>query len=171
MLKSVEMRFEAADMTRADREAILDEQLESVRDDMLFLDRYSTWSRALPERLHDAYKEHLTTVVWPLKASYVLDFLSLDQLIIDFYHARCPKSDCHLRHLAVKALDRGFAKIVPKKLKLQGLDKAKKDALDVVQAWTARRLHGTPTHTDYDKMESIRSTLSPERILFFEVTL
>lgn len=138
-VKSVEMEFEAADLTRDEGKILLDEDLKLTKDDILF--RTESGLGVGPQRsvnawaedLHEAYKVSLSSLVWPLKASLVLDHLQLRELVIDFRDARCSESCCCMKKDALDAISVGFAMGVPKTLTLIGLGEAGETAKDIVR--------------------------------------
>ena len=140
MIKSVRLFLGPADLTRDDREVVLDEVLEYQRDEMLFPEKAYSWSDDLSQELHDAYKHRLGTIVWPRKASFILGHLQLDKLVIDLVDAKCIEGCCFMRALGVQAFQPGFAKAMPKRIEVLGVSKFRNEILDVLETWTARRL-------------------------------
>lgn len=144
---SVELILDASDMTRRDRELVLDQQLELARKSSLYQDEVLEWfreGRLFPEKvnprsdddddmlgedLHDAYKTQLAKFVWPRKASYVLDHLTLQTLLIDVRNSKCILDYCTMRHKAVKALGNGFAKKMPESVRVL-CDKTSKKSME-----------------------------------------
>lgn len=168
-LKSVEMGFDASDMTRDDREATLYEQFELVKDDMLFpekvIDNYcwpyedaDDWS----ENMHEAYKDTLAKVVWPRKASYILELPQLQKLIIDFRDSKCLEGCCDRRFQSVSALDKGFAIGMPKSLKLLGLGSAVEPTKSMLELWTSIRVSGSCLEDHLDERIVIQMALDED---------
>ena len=121
-VKSVELEFLAADLTRKDREVVLDEQIALAKDDLLFPEMRA--DRDFLLELHSAYNDHLVEVVWPRKASYVLDNLALRKIHLNFERSTCNEDCCVMRGKAIEAMKGGFAKGMPVKVKLTGLGDA-----------------------------------------------
>lgn len=165
MIKSVVLSFDASDLTRDDRERILEQQMGVYRDDMLFPERsFTNWAEEFPQDLHDAYKSHLATRVWPQKASHVIQGLYLDNLVVDFRGADCLEGCCKMRVAGIQAMDIGFQQGMPKKLKLLGLGKARQDVREIMKAWTrrVRKWIPLPIDDDCDGLEEIRKLLGEE---------
>ena len=165
MIKSVELSFNMSDLPRSRREHILDRQLQSFRMDMLYPERtYATWEEDLPEELHNTYKLQVTTKAWPHKAGLVVNHLALDSLVVHFGCARCTDECCDLRAEALQAMDTGFQRGMPKKIKLLGLKKATQAATDIMAAWTLRVREYVPLdiEDDEDGLEEIRNLLEED---------
>jgi hypothetical protein len=153
-VKSVEMGFEALDLTRDEGKIPLDEDLKLTPDDMLF--RSDSGLGVGPQRsvnawaqdLHEAYKVCLSSLVWPLKASLVLDHLQLRELVIDFRDARCSEGCCCMKKDAIDAISVGFAMGVPKTLRLIGLGEARETAKDIIRLSTLMRRSRPRSNTE-----------------------
>ena len=147
-VKSVELSFDAGDMARYDREIVLDKHLEFTRDNLLFPEKavdfdwtYSDGDDGedFSDSLHAAYKRRLEKVVWPRKASYILDFLSLQELILDFRDSKCLEGCCRMRIQGIKAMDKGFAMGLPMRVKVLGIGDLSRLFKRVMAKWTAIR--------------------------------
>ena len=144
-VKSVDISLDALDMTRSDREAVLDKQLANVREDMLFPDKVDDewhWPEAthLRDTMHDAYQVHLREVVWPRKMSYLLDFLDLEELAIDLRESKCLDGCCIMESEGIKSMSRGFAHTLPKTIRVPGTKGLTQFAKDQTTYWTSKRL-------------------------------
>ena len=155
-VKSVELSFDAGDMARYDREIVLDKHLEFTRDNLLFPERsvdldwvqsYGDDEEDFADSLHAAYKRRLENVVWPRKASYILDFLSLRELILDFRDSKCLEGCCRMRFSGIKAMEKGFAMGMPMKVKVLGIGDMSALFEKVMAKWTAIR---RSEENDYD---------------------
>ncbi|KAK0507862.1 hypothetical protein JMJ35_009751 [Cladonia borealis] len=144
-VQSVELEFLAADLTRKDREVVLDEQIALAKDDLLFPEMRA--DRDFSNDLHEAYIDRLAQVVWPRKASYVLDNLALRKIHLNFERTTCNEDCCGMRGKAIEAMEAGFAKGMPVKVKLTGLGDASDGLGDahrvtyrkVMAKWTSMR--------------------------------
>ena len=144
-VESVELEFLAADLTRKDRELVLDEQIALAKDDLLFPEMRG--GHDFLHELHRAYNGHLVEVVWPRKASYVLDNLALRKIHLNFVRSACNEDCCVMRGKAIEAMKAGFAKGMPVKVKLTGLGDASDGLGDahrvtyrkVMAKWTSMR--------------------------------
>ena len=136
-VKSVELDFLAADLTGKDRELVLDKQIALAKDDLLFPEFRGNYD-LLPE-LHSAYKHHLVKIVWPRKASYVLDNLALREIHLYFDRSACNEDCCVLKGEAIKAMKGGFAKGMPVNVKITGLGDAT-DGLGNAHGMTYRKV-------------------------------
>lgn len=162
-VKSVQVGFVAWDLTKADREATLDEQLRLTRDKMLFPDGNYVWPHAgvknWDQNMHEAYKVCLSSVVWPRKASFILEHLQLHELAIRFDDAKCIKDCCCMRKDAIKAMARGFAMGPPKILKLGSLGDATETAGKIIRLWTSMRLSPSPFDVKVEEEKEVTSLL------------
>lgn len=162
-IKSVEVSFEASDLTRDDREATLDEQLELTRDDMLFPEKGEGDAWLHPDvdnwaqNMHESYKECLSLVVWPRKAAFILDHLQLRELVVDFGAATCIEDCCCIRKHGIQAMAAGFAKGLPEILKLVGLYGATVAAEGVIRLGTSMRLSRIPLCKKVEAEEEMAS--------------
>ena len=136
-VKSVELEFLAADLTRIDREVVLDEQIALAKDDLLFPEMHA--DRDFLNDLHGAYNDRLAQVVWPRKASYVLDNLALRKIHLNFDRSACNDDCCVMKGKAIEAMKAGFAKGMPVKVKLTGLGDAE-DGLGNAHRVTYRKV-------------------------------
>ena len=139
-IKSVVLSFDASDLTRDDREIILDERLKEVRDDMLFPEISGAWELNFKESVHETFMARLADCVWPTKARFVLDFLRCEKLVIDFRNSKCVEGCCIQRIDAIRALHHGFAHGMPEVISLRGVPAAAEPIVDLIQNWTCRRL-------------------------------
>ena len=154
-VKSVVLSFDASDLTRDDREMILDEQLKEVRDDMLFPEISGGWELNFKESLHEAYMARLVDCVWPAKARLVLDFLHCKKLVIDFRNSECVEGCCTQRIDAIRALHHGFAHGMPEVISLRGVPAAAELIVDLIQNWTCRRLRNVAFVEEENDLEAV----------------
>ena len=130
-IKSITLIFDSTDMVRREREIALDAELAASRETLLFPEEVvdcSSEDEIFPSsKLHDAYKAHMTTVVWPRKASYVLDYLALNKLTIDVRGSNCIEGCCNLQSDAISALKKGFMQQVPDSVHLMCSNRAWRD--------------------------------------------
>lgn len=139
-IKSVELGFVAADLTRKDRELVLDAQIAQARDDLLFPEKAPLEEpEAFEHELHAAYMNRLAEVVWPRKASYVLDNLALRNIHLKFDRSVCNEDCCPMKRKAIEAMKGGFAKGMPVKVKITGLGMARETYRHVMAKWTSMR--------------------------------
>lgn len=122
-ISSVELVIAMLDITRGDREAKLDEQLELSRESMLFPESVpQPWLRNgvydWDAHLHQAYKACLTATVWPRKVGLITKHLRLRELVIDFTYAVCLKMCCNLRKQALEDLRKLRVEELPKTLEV-----------------------------------------------------
>lgn len=153
-VKSVELKFVAADLTKEDREIVLDAQIALARNDLLFPEKCLHDSEAetetetvitLTRDLHEAYSKRLGNVAWPRKASYVLDHLALREIKLRFGLSECNEGCCLLQDTAIWAMKRGFAEGMPVDVIIRGLGKAREPYRKVMAKWTSmRRLEDNP---------------------------
>ena len=121
-------------MVRHDREIVLDKQLELRRDNLLYPEEEGpSWpynnEENFIDRLHEAYNSRLEDVVRPRKANHVLQFLSLQELILDFQYSTCIGDCCPMQYHSIKALNQGFALGMPASVRVLGLAS---DGVDLV---------------------------------------
>ena len=164
MVKCVNVSFKATDLTRDEREQVLDVQLEGARYNMLFPEQLRSWPNDFKQELHEAYKKRLQTVVWPRKASFIFDHLSLEYLMVDFTYSKCNEGCCNMRPEAAMALRAGFARSMPKSLKLRGLPVGTEALLEALETWTARRMKGEATYKDSGEIQRLQKLLGMWKI-------
>ena len=156
-VKSVDIDLDASDMSRSDREAVLDEELAFVRDDMLFPDRaLFNWPKETlsSEKMHDAYQSRLGEVVWPRKMSYVLDFLRLEKLAVDLRECKCLEGCCSMLSQGIESMSKGFALALPSTIRIRGARELAQSAKGDMSRWTLKRLRVAEGHaTDDGKLE------------------
>lgn len=140
-VRSVDISLDASDMSRSDREAVLDEELARVKDDMLFPDRacWPGWTLSF-ENMHYAYRVRLGDVVWPRKMSYVLDFLRLEKLTVDLRESKCLDGCCSLVPQGIESMMKGFALGLPNTIRLRGAKERAQFAKGNISLWTSKRL-------------------------------
>lgn len=166
-VKSVGLHFEASDMSREDREVTLDEQLELAREDMLFPEKNDSGSFRRSkgsadiwvERLHEAYKTRLASVVWPRKASFVTDHLQLEELELILRTSRCVQGCCEMSFPAIDAMKSGFAKGMPRRVSLIGSSWATESVVTHLDLWTSVRLSESSCRGQLEEMENHRKVL------------
>lgn len=124
-VKSVELEFIAADLTKKDREMVLDAQIALRRNDLLFPEKARRLDAGFAHDLHVAYIDRLVDVVWPRKASYVIDYLALRKIHLKFGRSACNEDCCFLPGAAIQAMKGGFAKGMPMDVKITGLGNAR----------------------------------------------
>ena len=160
-VKSVELEFLATDLTRKDREMVLDEQTALWRNDLLFPEKRGPLLRPhadFQSDLHVAYIGRLIDVVWPRKASYVIDHLALRKIHLKFNRSACNEDCCTLQGQACQAMKGGFAKGMPLDVKITGLEDGKEPYRKVMAKWTSmRRLEDNP----YDHLDGLAQVLVP----------
>ena len=143
-VKSVELDFVAADLTRKDRELVLDAQIALARNDLLFPEKCNAGAEFAHD-LHEAYIERLVDVVWPRKASYVGNHLALRKIHLKFGLSECNEGCCLLPGAAIQAMKGGFARGMPVEVKITGLGKAREPYRKVMAKWTSmRKLEDNP---------------------------
>ena len=142
-VKSVELEFVAADLTRKDREMVLDALIALSRNDLLFPEKCAPVPEGagaiFARDLHEAYIDRLIHGVWPRKASYVVDHLALRKIHLKFGLSECNQGCCRLPGSAIYAMKAGFAKGMPATVKITGLGKAGKPYRQVMATWTSLR--------------------------------
>ncbi|KAL9134843.1 MAG: hypothetical protein Q9175_003963 [Cornicularia normoerica] len=156
-VRSVDISLDASDMTRSDREVVLDEELALVREDMLFPDKAPFgWPKATlsSEDMHDAYQVRLGEVVWPRKTSYLLDLLHLEHLAVDLRESRCLDGCCCMVPQGIESMSKGFALALPRTIIIRGAREHTQFARGKVNRWTSKRLGAAEGNTTSDrKME------------------
>ena len=139
-LKEVCMRLDFRDITKADRQSVLEKQLSLLQTRMLFPEKERS-TIAIESILHDAYTNCLAYTVWPRKLSPLLEDCKLEKLLVNFSDARCPAGCCPKVARAAQAFRKGFANGAPKELVLLGLgDKAVKETRKQIKVWTNWRV-------------------------------
>lgn len=164
-VRSVDISLDASDMSRSDREAVLDEELALVRDDMLFPDRVLqfTWPETISlENMHNAYRVRLEEVVWPRKMSYVLNFLRLEKLTVDLRECQCLDGCCSLVSQGVESMRKGFALGLPDTIRVRGAKERSQSAKGKMSRWTSERLGAAGGHTTDDGKLEAEYSLSAE---------
>ena len=135
-LKSVRMRLDFKDITKADRQIVLERQLFLLQTRMLFPEKNRS-TIAIERILHNEYTNCLADSMWPRKLSPLLEDCRLEKLSVDFSQARCPGSCCPMNARAVLAFRKGFANGAPKELLLIGLKKEEsKESRKQIKVWT-----------------------------------
>ena len=125
-VKSVELKFLGADLTRRDREVVLDAQIALRRSDLLFPEKCPrmTLDSGLEHDVHVEYNRRLVQVAWPRKALYVLDNLALRKIHLNFDRSACNEDCCVMKGEALRAMEGVFAKGMPVNVKITGLGDA-----------------------------------------------
>ena len=160
-LKSVDISFEALDLTLSDRGVVFDKLFGKYRNRMLLTDRDHSWMVGFKWELHRQVVKYLGRVVWPRKAAYVLN-LGLDDLTIHLTNSKCSEGCCSMRATAVRAMKHGFAKGMPKEIDLVDFEYGRKSVDEIVnelETWTSRRLLNKPAPEGDSQVESFRSLL------------
>lgn len=85
--------------------------------------------------------------IWPRQVLPILDYLTLDRLVVDLDQSFClGNCNCKIAAMAVTCFKKGFALRTPKVLKTKGWDAGREDVEAVVQEclriWTSRRARG-----------------------------
>ena len=128
-------------MSRSDREAVLDEELALVRDDMLFPDRMLqiNWPETLSStKMHNTYNVRLEEFVWARKMSYVLNFLRLEKLTVDLRYSQCLDGCCSLVSQGIESMRKGFALALPNTIRVKGAKVRTQSAKGKMSRWTFR---------------------------------
>lgn len=124
-VKSVEIGLDIADMTSREEEDILDQEIALYRKTMLQpdTDNLPTLSadQAWNAHMHDTFKMHLVSKVWPRKMYPVWKHLELDELKVRLQDAACLDDCCAMPTAALLAFCQGFHYAFPENLELLGL--------------------------------------------------
>ncbi|MCJ1394276.1 hypothetical protein MMC18_007154 [Xylographa bjoerkii] len=125
-VKSVGLSLESGDMYENEREIVFNRRWRNLRASMteavypnrfrynMLHEDFANWG----QDLHLAYKRHLTQVIWPRKVAPLLEFLALDFLHLTMEATNCHNECCNLANSALSVFTLGFAKGVPKRLKI-----------------------------------------------------
>ena len=138
-LKEVRTRLDFRDITKADRQSVLEKQLPLLQTRMLFPEKGRS-TITIESTLHDAYTNCLAYNIWPRKLSPLLEDCKLEKFLVNFSSARCSEECCPNITRAVLAFRKGFAYGAPKELVLLGLgDKEVKESKQI-EFWTNWRV-------------------------------
>ena len=136
-LKSVELSFKSSDLDKKDKEIICGlrlgwyEQYERAQRLRANPPSASHFLRIYGKELHQERKAHLVSISWPRKLAPILNYLELDELLVDIGCSKCEDDCCTMYASALVAFLEGFALAVPKKLQIFGLlDAANEDYTD-----------------------------------------
>ena len=139
-LKSVRTRLDFRDITKANRQSVLERQLSLLQTRMLFPEKNRS-TIVIEEILHKEYTNCLAESMWPRKLSPLLEDCKLEMFSVDFSQARCPGRCCPINARAVLAFRKGFANGVPEELLLIGLNQGEmKESRKQIKVWTNWRL-------------------------------
>ncbi|MCJ1246483.1 hypothetical protein MMC30_003691 [Trapelia coarctata] len=123
-------------------------------------------------RVHEAFKEQLGTCAWPRKIDPVLENLKLDTLDLDFVACTCINRCCRMAAYALSSFKAGFARGMPKYIRLYGFDFDFYDfgtcnecgwaelmhselfVEDLIKQWTERRRRGSHSALEEAENES-----------------
>ncbi|KAM0801882.1 hypothetical protein BDR22DRAFT_845550 [Usnea florida] len=135
-LKSVRTGLDSRDITKADRQSVLENQMPLLHSLMLFPEKGSL-ATTIEGILHDEYTNCLVDTIWPRKLSPLLNDCKLEKLSVNLSQATCPGKCCPRKGRALLAFRKGFAYGVPKELPLVGLkDKYMEPARGQIKVWT-----------------------------------
>lgn len=130
-IKSVELKLSPYDLSQGKKLEIFEEEQCKLRDHFVYTD----WTGITPNgnssafslmlgwqrELHKRYKDELRLECWPKKMAPILEHLQLDELVVSFAESVCSFNCCRLPLRARKAFRQGFAKGVPKLLRLENI--------------------------------------------------
>lgn len=138
-ITSVEVDIDKYDMTLADREATLDEQLQLYRQKLLFPDSQTMqpvlW-HGFDVYLHRAYISCLKSTVWPRKVKLITGHLRLQVLVLHIDYIVCLEECCDLSEQALVELGKVLVKNLPKTVKVfHENDDDAQAAKDLMAAW------------------------------------
>lgn len=139
-LKSVRTRLDSRDITKADRQKVLEKQLSLLQTRMLFPEKDKS-TTSIERILHNDYTNCLADTIWPRKLSPLLEDCKLETLSVNFSDARCSGRCCPMNARALLAFRKGFANGAPKELVLLGLrNKEVKESSKQIKVWTNWRV-------------------------------
>lgn len=108
---------------------------------------------------HGIPRSQLIASFWPRKASYVLDLLHLQKIVVDLTHARCYEGCCWLHKGAVLAMEDGFALGLPNEVTILGAGPGADDITKIIGTWTAMRLSASPSQEMRAEINTLRVRL------------
>lgn len=175
-IKSVELKLSPYDLSKDEKLAIFKEEQLNLQQHLVYTDwinitldnNSSAYSVMLgwEGELHKRYKDQLRFESWPKTMSPILEHLQLDKLVVSFEESVCSFNCCSIPRSAGAAFNQGFAKGVPKLLRLENIQEPgiprtnyKVSIKQDIQRWTADR-----RNTKMTLIEGVRAN----KKLFFD---